>query len=346
MERAGMEENPPRSRRALALLTIALILSVVLTVLILRGFYPNIFNLGTGGVGSSKSFCDWFREKHLSVLTNFDPGLREASISMLNEYSNPEIILQNTSYYIPAGRRVSISFYATSGATISLYITVQNYDIIVRIYDPSGSLILSQRASELSYSFSALSTGTYVLELDNRYSLNTGKQVFVSLKAVVSLDINDPVYKTMAIAHWVGSNVKYVSDPNGFEYVAPPLETLRVRAGDCDDFAVLLASLYESIGLDAVIGLVDTNGDGVVDHAATMVYLNMDPDSLLNAMKKYELVFNVRIKSLSYFTGIKNVSTGLWLIVDPPMADVKQEPWSISHRPYNLDCIIDVYFKR
>lgn len=341
-----MEENTAKRWRVLTFALIALILIMLLTVFVVREFYPNLLNLGTGTSGSSKSFCDWFREKHLSILTSFDPELREAAISMLNEYSNPEITLENTSYYVPGGRRVSISFYATSGVTISLNISVQNYDIIARIYDPLGNLILSQRTSNLSYSFTTVSTGTYVLELDNRYSLNIGKQVFLELKAIVSLDINDPVYKTMAIAHWVGSNVKYVSDPNGFEYVASPIETLKVRAGDCDDFAVLLASLYESIGLDAVVGLVDTNGDGVVDHAAAMVYLNMDPDSLLSAMRKYELVFNVRIEGLSYFTGLKNTSTGIWLVVDPPMADVKQEPWSISHKPYVLNCVIDVYFRK
>lgn len=49
--------------------------------------------------------------------------------------------------------------------------------------------------------------------------------------------------------------VRYVSDPNdplgeGIDYVQFPDETLEIKAGDCDDLAVLYASLLESIGIE------------------------------------------------------------------------------------------------
>lgn len=51
-----------------------------------------------------------------------------------------------------------------------------------------------------------------------------------------------------ALHSWVQRNIKYVRDVNGVETLATPLKTLEFRAGDCDDQAVLLASLLESIG--------------------------------------------------------------------------------------------------
>ena len=43
-------------------------------------------------------------------------------------------------------------------------------------------------------------------------------------------------------------NVQYVRDVRGVETLATPIKTLETMQGDCDDQAVLLASLLESIG--------------------------------------------------------------------------------------------------
>ena len=51
-----------------------------------------------------------------------------------------------------------------------------------------------------------------------------------------------------AIHAWVQSNIQYVKDINGVETLATPIKTLEFGKGDCDDQAVLLASLLESIG--------------------------------------------------------------------------------------------------
>jgi transglutaminase-like putative cysteine protease len=47
---------------------------------------------------------------------------------------------------------------------------------------------------------------------------------------------------------WVRDNIRYVGDVLGVETLAEARQTLRARAGDCDDQCVLLASLIESIG--------------------------------------------------------------------------------------------------
>ncbi|MCS7105879.1 MAG: transglutaminase family protein, partial [Candidatus Aenigmarchaeota archaeon] len=46
-----------------------------------------------------------------------------------------------------------------------------------------------------------------------------------------------------------GYGVRYVSDPTGIEYVLFPIETLKLRAGDCEDLAILYAALLKSIGI-------------------------------------------------------------------------------------------------
>jgi len=74
-------------------------------------------------------------------------------------------------------------------------------------------------------------------------------------------DIYDKLY-----SDWV-----YVSDPSGTEYFAKASESVRLLRGDCDDYAILMASLIESIGGGArVICAYDGSGGG---HAYTEVYM-------------------------------------------------------------------------
>ncbi len=43
-------------------------------------------------------------------------------------------------------------------------------------------------------------------------------------------------------------NWKYVNDPLGMDYYSPPVESMNLLAGDCDDYAILLASSVMAIG--------------------------------------------------------------------------------------------------
>lgn len=64
----------------------------------------------------------------------------------------------------------------------------------------------------------------------------------------------------------------YVSDPRGFEYFSPASNTITIGLkGDCDDFAILIASLVESTsGSARVILAQGTDGGG---HAYAEVYV-------------------------------------------------------------------------
>jgi transglutaminase-like putative cysteine protease len=58
----------------------------------------------------------------------------------------------------------------------------------------------------------------------------------------------DYAAEVYAIFNWVKKNVRYVRDVRDVETLQTPRRTLEQRAGDCDDQAILLSALLESIG--------------------------------------------------------------------------------------------------
>ena len=50
------------------------------------------------------------------------------------------------------------------------------------------------------------------------------------------------------ICRWVARNIHVVYDPRGVEYIQTPEALLNSRTGDCDDIAVLIAALLQSVG--------------------------------------------------------------------------------------------------
>lgn len=52
-----------------------------------------------------------------------------------------------------------------------------------------------------------------------------------------------------ALFEFVRDRIRYVRDIQGVETLQTPIRTLEIRAGDCDDKSILLASLLASIGL-------------------------------------------------------------------------------------------------
>jgi hypothetical protein len=102
-------------------------------------------------------------------------------------------------------------------------------------------------------------------------------------KYAFQVDPNDPIVIDMADATTaiyavedvpqallgdVYRSVQYVSDPDWqTDWVQPPAYTIMTGQGDCDDSAVLLASLFHRAGVDGTnICDIDTNGDGIGEH--------------------------------------------------------------------------------
>jgi transglutaminase-like putative cysteine protease len=93
---------------------------------------------------------------------------------------------------------------------------------------------------------------------------------------------NAPATKVFGIYNEVSNRIYYVSDPRRDEYIAKPLETWEARGGDCDDFSILLASMYEAVGMDAKIVEVYNIGQG---HIFLIIKIEQELDSFLKLYK-------------------------------------------------------------
>ena len=120
-------------------------------------------------------------------------------------------------------------------------------------------------------------------------------------------DIYDKLYKS-----WT-----YVNDPAGKEYVAKASESVRLLKGDCEDYAILMASCIIAIGGSSrIIVAHDSNNDG---HAYAEVYMSdneSDIDSLIKSISR-----RYGGKTIHYHTYKYEGKTEYWLNLD----------WTASH---------------
>jgi Transglutaminase-like superfamily len=61
----------------------------------------------------------------------------------------------------------------------------------------------------------------------------------------------DDYAEANALYEWVRRNVRFTKDPVNKEKLYPPAELLKIRAGDCDDISMLLATLLMAVGYPA-----------------------------------------------------------------------------------------------
>lgn len=83
--------------------------------------------------------------------------------------------------------------------------------------------------------------------LVNRYKINP-KVRELALSVIANLPQKDFENEINKLFEFVKYRIRYVRDIAGVETVQTPVKTLQYAAGDCDDKAVLLATLLESIG--------------------------------------------------------------------------------------------------
>lgn len=76
------------------------------------------------------------------------------------------------------------------------------------------------------------------------------------------------VGQVRAIQSWVQQHIRYVRDPPSIELVQTPQKTLQWAAGDCDDQAVLVAALLDSVGHPTQFYAVGFRG-GPLEHILT-----------------------------------------------------------------------------
>ena len=73
-------------------------------------------------------------------------------------------------------------------------------------------------------------------------------------------DLRDVDLIADAIYKWMVRNINYVRDPWNIERIQSPDVTLRQKAGDCDDHAILGAALLQSLGIHTGFRIVSRTG--------------------------------------------------------------------------------------
>ncbi len=112
------------------------------------------------------------------------------------------------------------------------------------------------------------------------------------------------IFQICALFDYVKENIQYISDPRGDDHWSPPNETLKIGAGDCDDYSILLSSLIEAIGGTTRLYLTDT-------HAFTAVYIGNDTchiGRIVDGIGQYYGPVPVYYSTDEY---------GSWLMLDP-----------------------------
>ena len=73
--------------------------------------------------------------------------------------------------------------------------------------------------------------------------------------------VNSFSAQAQALQQWVQANIEYRRDPVDAELIQTPQVTLQLKAGDCDDQAVLMAALLQATGHPAQFIAVGMNGN-------------------------------------------------------------------------------------
>ncbi len=178
------------------------------------------------------------------------------------------------------------------------------------------------------------------------------KAISLVVDAPADLEVNSAPWKIWKIHYWVAKNISYVSDPKGQEYFAYAHETLETKGGDCDDFAILLSSLYEAVGLDAAIADIQTDNEGSKRHMACIVYWAGDSRSFLIEEKIVMEKIGVGDSAGPTFLRFWDVGTarpllakyasGIWIIADPTMAIDKDTVGHVTQKPYSATSFSDI----
>ncbi|MDK2826607.1 hypothetical protein SAMN04488589_1558 [Methanolobus vulcani] len=109
------------------------------------------------------------------------------------------------------------------------------------------------------------------------------------------------IYQLCRLFDDTKEKIQYISDPRGKDLWSTPGDTITVGAGDCDDYAILLASLIEAIGGTSRVYLTDT-------HAFAAAYIGNDTENIADAIGEYYGPVPIYYTTDEY---------GCWLMMDP-----------------------------
>lgn len=84
--------------------------------------------------------------------------------------------------------------------------------------------------------------------------------VIISLAHRITAGARTNMEKVERIANWVKANIRYQKEPKKLDIFVPPERLINIKAGDCEDFSVLLSSLAGVVGIPSKWKVISQNG--------------------------------------------------------------------------------------
>ncbi len=156
----------------------------------------------------------------------------------------------------------------------------------------------------------------------------------------IAAEEDGPFRMEQVAAIWstVRGRWRYVNDPRGDEFFAKASQTIANEyAGDCDDFAIVLAAMVESIGGEARIVMLDGEQGG---HAYAEVCLHEEPETVAQRLATHyrthwdRYLGRQRLENIHFRS---SPSCPVWLNLDwnarVPGGPYGEEYWAVSIYP-------------
>ena len=113
----------------------------------------------------------------------------------------------------------------------------------------------------------------YMAALTRTYK--TDPEIIALARSIVRHVPEKNIWQECAAIHaWVRDCIRYVNDVEGVETIATPPQTLEMRAGDCDDKALLSGTLLQAIGYKARYLAIAFDEPGAFEHVFAEVRIN------------------------------------------------------------------------
>jgi hypothetical protein len=141
----------------------------------------------------------------------------------------------------------------------------------------------------------------YYSKVNTRLDMDASKTVAANILAN-----NSNVYSIQAVADafdWVRDHIVYTDDPN--DYWQSAGETLSWRTGDCEDYAILLASMIQDMGGNARVNVID-------GHAFPSVFMGSSAKAVANVSGAISSHYGTQLP-----VNFLNDTSGYWMVIDP-----------------------------
>lgn len=137
-----------------------------------------------------------------------------------------------------------------------------------------------------------------------------------------------PADKSCTAVHlyqFVQAKMGYLSDPPSRDYIQSPEETLKIKAGDCEDLSILLASLLNNSGVPTYLVFTP-------DHAYTLA-CGIEPSEMQKVIAR-DLLTEQRQVRISETEQIQGQSGRSWTLPMPKATEIRYT--MTSEQPIDL----------